>query len=143
MPAVLMTFVTRVAEMVSSRNPGAEELLRDPYADAGAGSSTLRRILGVSGEIRPRVALEDPLTIAHLRALVWIHRNHAALSAKRSAVQARRRRTDAEIFAKFPMRLVPTYPGDDRLESDFFAPFWEAAPSLMRTTLREIFERPD
>ena len=58
-------------------------------------------------------------------------------------MQALRRRTDAEIFAKFPMRLVPTYPGDDRLESDFFAPFWESAPALVKTTLRDIFERAD
>jgi GT2 family glycosyltransferase len=143
MPAVLMAFVTRVAEMVSSRNPGADELQRDPYDGAAPDSSTLRRILGVSGETRPRVTLEDPLTIAHLRALLWIHRHHQALSEKRSAVQARRRRTDAEIFAKFPMRLVPTYPGDDRLENDFFSPFWESAPPLVKSTLRDIFERPD
>jgi hypothetical protein len=135
-----MAFVTRVAEMLSSRNPGADELKRDPYDGGVPESSTLRRILGISSEAVPRVALEDPLTIAHLRALLWIHRNHQALAAKRRAVQERRRRTDAEIFAKFPMRLVPTYPGDEWLESDFFAPFWEGAPTLVKTTLRDIFE---
>ena len=140
MPAIVMAFVTRVAEMIATRNPGAEELRRNPYDGAAAEPSSLRRLLGVSAEAGPRVALEDPLTIAHLRALVWIHGHHAALAAKRRAVQAARKRSDAEIFAKFPMRLVPTYPGDDRLDGDFFAPFWDGAPELVRATLRDIFE---
>jgi hypothetical protein len=55
-------------------------------------------------------------------------------------VQAGRLRSDAEIFAKFPLRIVPTYPGDERLASEFFAPFLEAAPSLVKTTLEQIFE---
>ena len=139
MPAVLMTFLTRVGEMLSSRNPGAAELARDPYAAATA-PSLLRRLLGVSEELAPRVAVDDPLTIAHLRALLWLHRHHAALAGKRRAVQAARRRADAEIFAKFPLRLVPTYPGDDRWSSDFFAPFFESAPPLVQMALTEIFE---
>jgi hypothetical protein len=35
---------------------------------------------------------------------------------------------------------VPTYPGDERLASDFFAPFLDGAPGLIKTTLEEIFE---
>ena len=139
MPAVVMTFLTRVGEMLVRRNPGAAELERDPYAAAVGEPSMLRRLFGIADD-PPRVTVDDPLTIAHLRALAWIHRNHAALAGKRKAVQAGRRRTDAEIFGKFPLRLVPTYPGDDRLTSDFFAPFFESAPPLVRTTLSEIFE---
>ncbi|HEY4230996.1 MAG TPA: glycosyltransferase [Thermoanaerobaculia bacterium] len=139
MPAVVMTFLTRVAEMLSARNAGAAELARDPYAASSSSGSGIRRFLGIADDAAP-VTLEDPLTVAHLRALVWIHRSHAALAAKRREVQARRRRSDAEIFAKFPMRLVPTYPGDERLEGEFFAPFWEGAPPLLRSTLRDIFE---
>lgn len=138
MPSVLMTFLTRVAEMLASRNAGAAELARDPYANPRAGGSAVRRFLGIT-EGESRISLEDPLTAAHLRALLWIHRNQAALAEKRRAVQAARRRTDAEIFAKFPMRRVPTYPGDDRFDGEFFAPFWEGAPELVRTTLRDIF----
>jgi hypothetical protein len=85
------------------------------------------------------VAVDDPLTVAHLRALLWIHRNHAALAKKRRAVQAGRRRPDAEIFQRFPLRIVPTYPGDERLDSDFFREFLSRAPALVRTTLAEIF----
>jgi hypothetical protein len=54
-------------------------------------------------------------------------------------VQAERRRPDAEIFARFPLRIVPTYPGDERFDSDFFREFLSRAPSLVRATLPEIF----
>jgi GT2 family glycosyltransferase len=139
MPAVLMTFLTRVAEMLTSRNPGATELSVDPYAAADRGATLARRFFGIQ-DPPSRVTIEDPLTVAQLRALLWVHRNHESLAVKRREVQAGRRRSDREIFAKFPMRLVPTYPGDERLGSEFFRPFLEAAPDLVHTTLREIFE---
>jgi GT2 family glycosyltransferase len=140
MPAVLAAFVTRIAEMLDARNPGAAELRRDPYETASAAPSFARRLFGIGADgAGGRVAVEDPLTVAHLRALLWIHRNHAALASKRRAVQAGRRRPDAEIFERFPLRIVPTYPGDERFESDFFREFLSRAPLLVRTTLAEIF----
>ncbi len=146
MPAVVMTFVNRVAEMLLARNPAAAaELDRDPYAAASrpsAGAAFVRSLFGIAEDDAPRAAVDDPLTLAHLRALAWIHRHHAALAEKRRAVQAGRRRADAEIFAKFPLRLVPTYPGDERLTSAFFEPFFRAAPELVRTTLADIFGAP-
>jgi GT2 family glycosyltransferase len=138
MPAVLGAFVMRVAEMLGSRNPGAAELLRDPYA-APEGRSFAARLFGVCPEVGRRAAVDDPLTVAHLRALLWVHRHHAALAAKRRDVQAGRRRSDAEIFAKFPLRLVPTYPGDERFDSDFFRELLAGAPPLVRSSLDEIF----
>ena len=140
MPSVLMAFLTRIAQMLAARNPGAAELKRDPYASPGGRPSAMRSLLGISEDFAARVGLDDPLTVAQLRALAWIHRHHAALAEKRRRVQSSRRRSDAEIFAKFPLRIVPTYPGDERFESDFFAPFLENAPDLVRTTLEEIFE---
>ena len=141
MPAVLAAFVIRISEMLDSQNPGAAELRRDPYRAAGPEPSFARRLFGIRGNgAGGRVAVEDPLTVAHLRALLWIHRNHAALASKRRAVQARRRRPDAEIFGRFPLRIVPTYPGDERFDSDFFREFLSRAPVLVRTTLAEIFE---
>jgi hypothetical protein len=140
MPAVVMTFVTRVGEMLEKRNPGAAELVRDPYAAAAGSPSFAGRFFGIAAGVGARITVDDPLTIAHLRALSWIHRHHAALAEKRRVVPAGRKRADTEIFARFPMRLVPTNPGDERLASDFFAPFFESAPTLVRTTLSEIFE---
>jgi hypothetical protein len=100
--------------------------------------SPWRRLFGISENAASRVSIEDPLTVAHLRALLWIHGHHEALAARRRAVQARRRRSDREIFAKFPLRLVATYPGDERFESPFFQEFLAGAPSLVRATLSEI-----
>jgi hypothetical protein len=138
----VMTFLTRTAEMLLSRNAGAAELDRDPYASGSrrAGADFARSLFGIAGETGARIAVDDPLTLAQLRALAWIHRHHATLAEKRRAVQSGRRRPDGEIFRRFPMRLVPTYPGDDRLTSAFFAPFFASAPELVRTTLSEIFE---
>ena len=140
MPAVLAAFVIRISEMLDSRNPGAAELKRDPYETASPKPSFARRLFGIRAAAGAgRVTVEDPLTVAHLRALLWIHRNHAALASKRRAVQAGRRRSDAEIFGRFPLRIVPTYPGDERLDSDFFREFLSRAPALVRATLAEIF----
>ena len=139
MPAVLAAFLARISEMLDSRNPGAQELRRDPYRDQRRAPSFLRRLFGISELALPGLRIEDPLTIAHVKALVWIHRHQESLAAKRNAVQAARRRTDAEIFAKFPLRLVPTYPGDERFDSDFFREFLPRSPALLRTSLAEIF----
>lgn len=138
MPAVLATFLSRIAEMLSARNPRAERLRRDPYDEAPEKGSALRALFGISRSAGAGVSLDDPLTIAHLQALLWIHRHQEALAAKRKAVQSRRRRPDAEIFAKFPLYLVPTYPGDERFDSDFFREFLRGAPPLVETTLAEV-----
>jgi GT2 family glycosyltransferase len=139
MPSVLAAFLIRVSEMLASRNAGAAELGRDPYAEPPRAPNLLARLLGIAARPDPPVRIEDPLTIAHMKALLWIHRNQEVLAMKRRAVQSRRRRSDAEIFSRFPLRLVPTYPGDERFDSDFFREFLASAPALVRTTLDEIF----
>jgi GT2 family glycosyltransferase len=137
MPAVLAAFLGRVARMLGSRNPGADELRRDPYRD-GRQPSFLRRLFGISEELE-QVRVDDPLTIAHLKALLWLDRHQETLAAKRRLIQSARKRPDSEIFARFPLRLVPTYPGDERFDSDYFREFLRRAPALTRTTLEEIF----
>lgn len=140
MPAVLGAFLGRVAEMLATRNPGACELGRDPYAPGPRRHRGLAALFGISRREGSCARLDDPLTAAHLRALLWIHRNRESLAVKRRAVQERRRRPDAEIFAKFPLRIVPTYPGDEQFESEFFRQLLSRAPRLVRTTLSDIFE---
>src|SRR5260221_3666465 len=139
MPAVLAAFVAPASEMVATPNPGADELKRDPYAAPRRESAFARRLFGIARRSGPRAAIEDPLTLAHLRALLWIHRNHASLAAARRRIQAGRRRPDSALFARFPLRIVPTYPGDARFDSDFFREFLAGAPALLRTELSEIF----
>jgi GT2 family glycosyltransferase len=138
MPAILAAFLGRVAEMLETRNAAASELKRDPYREPRPDRSFLRRVFGIA-EGASRLVIDDPLSIAHLKALLWIHRSHQSLAAKRRVVQSQRRRPDAEIFRKFPLYLVPTYPGDERFDSDYFREFLRRAPALARTTLKEIF----
>ncbi len=138
MPAVLAAFLGRIAEMLGTLNPAAAELQRDPFRQPRTRPGAVRRLLGIADD-RERIGVDDPLTIAQLKALLWIHRNQESLAAKRRAVQASRRRSDAEIFAKFPLRMVPTYPGDERFDTDYFREFLRRAPALLRTTLQEIF----
>ena len=49
------------------------------------------------------------------RAFEWIMRNADRIAEKREAVQRKRKRSDREIFERFPLYVVPTYPGDEAL----------------------------
>ena len=62
--------------------------------------------------------LTDEQTVAHLRAHAFILRHLEQAAEARQAVQTRRRRPDADYFARFPAYLVPTYPGDQSLFQD-------------------------
>ncbi|MEO1367620.1 MAG: glycosyltransferase family 2 protein, partial [Acidobacteriota bacterium] len=62
-------------------------------------------------------SLTDPRTVAQLQAITWILGHQDASLGRRDAVQRRRRRSDLEIFERFPPVVVPTYPGDRRLFS--------------------------
>ncbi|MGH9442213.1 MAG: glycosyltransferase family 2 protein [Thermoanaerobaculia bacterium] len=142
LPALLAVFLARVAAMVS-RDPGASDLSRDPYAEPAGRrkwASLLSRVFGIRA--RESVLLGDPLAIAQLRALRWIFAHRDALQEKREWVQARRRRGDREIFSKFPAALVPTYPGDDVLASKFFQEIQPRILALRARNLSDIFVGP-
>ena len=85
--------------------------------------------------------LTDQRTIAQLRALHWLLGNLDGAAEHRAQVQRRRRRPDREIFERFPLYLVPTYPGDEAL---FASPGFEAwLPRdlpLVRTELAKVME---
>jgi len=137
-PAAATAFLWRVEAMLR-RDAGTALLGRDPYRAAGPsrGAARWRRWLGV-GEIPERLSIGDPLAIAQLRALRAIAAGSADLAAERVRVQARRVRSDREIFSKFPLRIVPTYPGDEVFATPFFAPLLPAATALERRRLDEI-----
>jgi GT2 family glycosyltransferase len=85
--------------------------------------------------------LTDDRTVAQLRALSWLLGNLDAAAARRAAVQARRKRPDAEIFARFPLYLVPTYPGDYALfNSPGFQAWLPKDLPLVQKALDEIME---
>jgi GT2 family glycosyltransferase len=96
--AALFAFLHRLHHYTTRRNKKAGELTRP----------------ALTGKHKPAI-LDDPLTSMQFRALEWIFANEARIAAKRAAVQQSRARTDAEIFARFPLHAVPTYPGDEAL----------------------------
>jgi GT2 family glycosyltransferase len=59
--------------------------------------------------------LTDGRSVAQLRATTNILALLESSQENRAAIQARRKRGDREIFERFPLYLVPTYPGDEAL----------------------------
>ncbi len=102
----------------------------------------LLRGLGLGGEnLAEAPWLTDERTVAHLRAQTYLLGHLDRSAAKRKEVAARRKRSDLEIFERFPPYLVPTYPGDERLfYSEAFLDWLPSDPSLIRATLDELIE---
>jgi GT2 family glycosyltransferase len=85
--------------------------------------------------------LSDERTIAQFRALHWVTSHLDAAAVTRAAVQKRRRRSDREIFERFPAYLVPTYPGDHELfASPGFQAWLPEELPLRRVGLGEIMD---
>jgi len=119
--AALFAFLARLRNYIAHRNPNARELTRE----------------AMSGQRKRRATIDDPLTAMQFRALEWIFANEARIARKRAAVQKSRKRPDAEIFARFPLHVVPTYPGDEALMAS--ALFRELLPEgTVEKTLAEI-----
>jgi GT2 family glycosyltransferase len=171
MPAIWLTFLARIETLILAADPAARVLRDDPFATAGAARApsaphrTLRSRLAEHGpvELARRGArkakralaasfagrapagfrVEHPQAIEHLRAGSLFFDALDASAERRAAVQQRRRRTDRELLERFPLYLVPTYPGDERLfASPGFASFLPREPQLVRATLPEIMEWP-
>ncbi len=95
---------------------------------------------------RLSVSIGESQVLSQLRVLqsVKVHRDQTM--ERRSLNLAARRRSDREIFERFPLWLVPTYLGDEELfASPGFEALWpdrETHPSLAprRARLREVME---
>ncbi|HEY2090843.1 MAG TPA: glycosyltransferase family 2 protein [Thermoanaerobaculia bacterium] len=141
---ILLTYLHRLHHYATTRNPNAQELTRE----LGSPSTLPPRERGLRGRVKrkvrgtpPLAAIDDPLTAMQFRAFDWIIRNEAKLTEKRSRVQAMRKRSDREIFERFPLLVVPTYPGDDALMStQLFRILRGGLPSVERT-LSDIIAR--
>jgi GT2 family glycosyltransferase len=85
--------------------------------------------------------LTDERTIAQFRALHWLTGHLDGGAATRASIQRRRKRSDREIFERFPAYLVPTYPGDRELfASPGFQAWLPEELPLRRAELGEIME---
>ncbi|HEY7213006.1 MAG TPA: hypothetical protein VIC28_00180, partial [Thermoanaerobaculia bacterium] len=114
------------------RGYGPREFLRRGLRKLGMGAAP-------AASAQPRIA--DERTVAQLRALHWLLGNLEGAANSRAAVQARRKRSDREIFERFPLYLVPTYPGDQTLfASPGFQAWLPEDVSMVKASLDEIME---
>ncbi len=135
--AIFMTCLHRLHHFTVTRNGDTSGLVRPPIGENGGRPSgtfeggflsRLRRRIGRRVAARPgAVVIDDPLTMMQFRAVEWLFANMEHIADKRAAVQKKRKRTDREIFERFPLHYVPTYAGDE---------------DLMRSTLFRMM-RPD
>ncbi|MCB1037429.1 MAG: glycosyltransferase family 2 protein, partial [Acidobacteria bacterium] len=85
--------------------------------------------------------ITDPRTVAQLRAHSYLLRNLDEAAEKRAHIQRRRRRPDREIFERFPVYRVPTYPGDHSLfRSHGFLSWWPQDLPTIDCSLADVME---
>lgn len=131
--AVFFTYLHRLHHYATTRNDEAQELRR-PFAMPAAAASRRLRVLRKLTRRPFLVAIDDPLTTMQFRAFDWIVKHESKLAQKRYDVQRRRKRSDREIFERFPLHFVPTYPGDDTLmKSALFRLLRPSLPSVEKT----------
>ncbi|MGZ8796789.1 MAG: glycosyltransferase family 2 protein [Thermoanaerobaculia bacterium] len=118
--AVFYTYLHRLHHYATTRNERIGELRRTPFEGALRSDGKRSFISRVRRKVfgPPALAkIDDPLTAMQFRAFEWILQRQERIVIKRNAVQSRRRRSDQDIFARFPLHIVPTYPGDEALMS--------------------------
>lgn len=130
-PAEIPPATTWEGFKIRWRGYGPREFLRRGLRKLRVGPSPSLEI--------PRIA--DERTIAQFRALHWLLGHFDAAAKARAVVQSRRKRADRDIFERFPLYLVPTYPGDQTL---FASPGFQAwLPEdlpLVKATLADVME---
>ena len=122
-----------------------DRLRRDLAAAGDAVRNALRRRGGdptAGGTVAAPGAtphLTGERTVAQLRAMSHFLSHLDSAADRRRAVQARRRRPDAEYFARFPPYVVPTYPGDEELfASSGFRAWLPEEPAMVFADLADI-----
>src|SRR5262249_23270560 len=95
----------------------------------------------VFGRRRPLATIEDPLTAMQFRAFQWIVTHADRLAVKRDSVQRLRRRSDREIFQRFPLHTVPAYPGDESLMNSPLFRLLRPQVASVEKNLGEIMRR--
>jgi len=164
--AALLTFLSRLEAMLAEESPTAELLLRGPGRGAArqrenealgakvrrlgvrgslqrgtarALRSTAKRLTGERGE---RLEIVGDRPLAQLAALGGFLAELDGVEGERERLASRRRRGDRELFERFPLWIVPTYPGDERLfASRGFAAWLPDDLRFERARLEEIVAR--
>jgi GT2 family glycosyltransferase len=144
--AVFFAYLHRLHHYATTRNNDAQELTRGPFGSSHSAKKPRNRS-SIAARLRrkvngptPLAAIDDPLTAMQFRAFDWIVKNERRVADKRESVQAMRRRADAEIFERFPLRVVPTYPGDEEMMAgSLFRAMLPKLPSISQT-LRDLIK---
>ena len=135
--SIFLAMLHRLHHYVTMRNLDIGELRREPFNGSlrpGRHSWWKRVVRRLTGRRKTHAALDDDLTVMQFRAIDWFFRHSEAIMAKRALVQSRRRRTDLEIFERFPIHFVPTYPGDfDLIGSQLFSALRAGVPAVDKT----------
>ncbi|HVR41706.1 MAG TPA: hypothetical protein VMU84_21595, partial [Thermoanaerobaculia bacterium] len=132
--SVLYAYLHRLHHYATTRNPRAGELARGfGVVVPPTTRNFLRRVKRKLVGARPLASIDDPLTTMQFRALDWVIANEPRLARKREQVQRLRKRADRDIFERFPLHFIPTYPGDDSLmQSALFRMLRSELPSVDR-----------
>jgi GT2 family glycosyltransferase len=113
---------------------------------AGAWRSLRRRLDrlaagAASSDGTPAPRLTDERTVAQLQAVSSLLGDLDGAAKRRVRAQAARRVPDREILARFPLWVVPTYPGDEALfASPGFRSWLPADVPIIEATLAEVME---
>jgi GT2 family glycosyltransferase len=135
MAAVFYTYLHRLHHYATSRNPRADELSRS-FGERRRAPSIIRKIRNKLAGGPALATLDDPLTTMQFRALDWVMKHESRIMEKRARVQSRRKRSDQEIFERFPLHVVPTYPGDESMFAG--ALFRELSSSSLLSASRKL-----
>ncbi len=139
--SIFYAYLHRLHHYTTSRNRGASELKREPLSAATPSRNGFwSRIF--RGR-KPLATIEDPLTAMQFRAFEWIVTHADRIAVKRNVVQRLRRRSDREIFERFPLHVVPTYPGDDALMSSPLFRLLRPQVASVEKNLADIMRRED
>jgi GT2 family glycosyltransferase len=142
---IFLTLLHRSHRYVVDRNRGTAALRRPAFEGEHAQPPARGRLLRFIDRLLGREqapVIDDPLTVMQFRAIDWFLRNRDRVMEKRRVVQQRRKRSDEEIFRRFPPLEVPTYHGDDDLfSSPLFDSLRPRSIRFERKTLGELMER--
>jgi GT2 family glycosyltransferase len=110
-PVVLLTFASRLAAAGRLAAPMAA-----PTGRRARLAARLRRLADrLTGGAEGAVEWTHPQALAQLAGLGAFLGDVDAIAGERLRLAARRQRSDREIFRRFPLWIVPTYPGDEAL----------------------------
>lgn len=149
--SIFLTFLHRLHQYSTSRNGNTSGLLAPPIGEKrsrprgsldGSRLSQMRRRLGrrISAR-RHAVVIDDPLTMMQFRAAEWFFTNIDRIAEKRETVQRGRKRSDNEIFERFPLHYVATYEGDGELMRSRLFELLKPRVSSVTKTLADMMKR--